>query len=1271
MKNTGYIFALATLAVATLVSCSKEIDNTEVVDEGIEMKTITVKTSIDSKTTLDANHENIIWTANDQISIFNNVGNQNSQATYAAGEDITIQVPEGTTEIYAHYPYYSGNTTGPESVSVYISNNQTQKNPGELDGYYFPMVAKGEVVDDKAIISLYPVASALALNIYHTGLLENEVESVKSVKVTPTSNTNFIGRQTTNITGDNIVYSLGENSNPVTVTLTHYLSLGRSKPTNSKAFEGQIYVCLAKQSYSNVQFEIETDKGVYTITSNSTAFDLENNDFVPVNINLARASFEACLDPTAYSWTLVKDALAIGDKVVIAAAASDVAMSTTQNSNNRGQVAITKSDNVLTAVASVQAFEVVAGSVSNTVAFKCLNGDEITKYIAAAHSSNNYLHSNAVIDGNASWSIGINTTTGVASVVAQGSYTRNILQYNSNSSIFACYESASQGAVVFYRAGLPTANLSFPNATYSASLGETFTSPTLTNPYNVTVTYSSSNTSVATVDSSTGTVTLVGAGTTTITASFAGNSSYGASAASYDLSVIDPNAEQWVKTAIANITTNDVFVIVGGGYAVTNHNGTSSAPAAVAVQIANDALTVAPDANLRWKLTGNATDGYSFSPAGDANTFLYCNTTAASGSNDNIRVGTGARKVWTFNTAGIMMTKDDKTVRYFSRYNTQDWRGYVNTNSAMALEFYVKQGGSSAPETYAVTWSAPSGGTISATVGGEPISSGDVFEENTVVSITATPSSGYVFSSWSITGATPASASSATTTFTVGTSDVNVSATFTQLVSNTVTFSQPASGGSFTVSVDNANISSGASVLQGKTVTLSASALTGYVFKSWTLNGATVASTSSATTTFTMGTSPVTISATFEASEGDVLNRAFTGVSSGSSTYSNWTGTGASGADYSGNSAGGNDAIQLRSNNSNSGIVTTTSGGYVTKVKVTWENHTQTARTLNVYGKNSAYSSASDLYGNNSGDLIGTIVAGTSTELTIPYDYKFIGLRSDEGALYLSEIQIVWSATASGNEPPTPTYAVTWTSPSETGCSISATVDNVAINPGDKFEEGTVVTITAAAGTGYTFNGWTVTGSTVASSSSATTTFTIGTSAVTISASFTSGGGGQTATLQYTLTPEANSGNDATGYASATDISVNNIVWNVTGNTSLTPWRIGGKSLTGVDRALYSKTAIASNISKIVITHAGASSVTVNSMKVYICSSAAGAAASTPSDVVASFTPTFVANGNVTINKADDTSWAGCYYRIVYNVTIGGSNKFIAFEEAKFYGTAN
>ena len=155
----------------------------------------------------------------------------------------------------------------------------------------------------------------------------------------------------------------------------------------------------------------------------------------------------------------------------------------------------------------------------------------------------------------------------------------------------------------------------------------------------------------------------------------------------------------------------------------------------------------------------------------------------------------------------------------------------------------------------------------------------------------------------------------------------------------------------------------------------------------------------------------------------DVLTRELTGVTG--TTYTSWSGvTSNSNAVYAGQSAGGNDVIQLRSNNNNSGIITTASGGTVTSVSVVWNSNTANGRTLNVYGKDSEYTSPTELYNaETQGTLIGTIVNGTSTELVISDNYAFIGLRSSSGAMWLNEIDITWSTGGTQQNVSAPTFS--------------------------------------------------------------------------------------------------------------------------------------------------------------------------------------------------------------------------------------------------------
>lgn len=97
--------------------------------------------------------------------------------------------------------------------------------------------------------------------------------------------------------------------------------------------------------------------------------------------------------------------------------------------------------------------------------------------------------------------------------------------------------------------------------------------------------------------------------------------------------------------------------------------------------------------------------------------------------------------------------------------------------------------------------------------------------------------------------------------------------TITSYAPRAITFSQPtgaaaSAGCSFIVKVDDSEITTGTTVASGKTVTLEATEGTDYEFTSWTVTGATVADASSATTTFVMGVSPVSISAAFSSTNG-------------------------------------------------------------------------------------------------------------------------------------------------------------------------------------------------------------------------------------------------------------------------------------------------------------------------------------------------------------------------------------------------------------------
>lgn len=201
----------------------------------------------------------------------------------------------------------------------------------------------------------------------------------------------------------------------------------------------------------------------------------------------------------------------------------------------------------------------------------------------------------------------------------------------------------------------------------------------------------------------------------------------------------------------------------------------------------------------------------------------------------------------------------------------------------------------------------------------------------------------------------------------------------------------------------------------------------------------------------TMGEKDVTYYAVFATkAEGnykeivDVLNQEFTGVTG--TSYSSWSNKEAtSDAVYAGQSAGGNSSIQLRSDNSNSGVVSTSSGGNVKEIAVIWSSNTSKGRKLNIYGSAGAFAAATDLYNSSKqGTLLGTLeCSGNSNDiskLTINGDYPFIGFRSASGAMYLKEVSITW---ASGTPDTYSAYCTTVVADNRQEAGISFGVETV------------------------------------------------------------------------------------------------------------------------------------------------------------------------------------------------------------------------------------
>ena len=155
--------------------------------------------------------------------------------------------------------------------------------------------------------------------------------------------------------------------------------------------------------------------------------------------------------------------------------------------------------------------------------------------------------------------------------------------------------------------------------------------------------------------------------------------------------------------------------------------------------------------------------------------------------------------------------------------------------------------------------------------------------------------------------------------------------------------------------------------------------------------------------------------------------------------------------------------------------------------------------------------------------------------------------------------------------------------------------------------------------------------------------------------------------LHYTLDGSQTwSTSGSSGYATGTDTEQDGITWNVTGNTTLNPWGIGGKNMSGVDREVYSKTPMDAAITKVELEVGAASSVTVNSLKLIVASDENFA------NVIDEVEVDFVASSTLEFTPTSPlTEWStDAYYKFVFNLTIGSSNKKVEFKSAKFYKEA-
>ena len=144
---------------------------------------------------------------------------------------------------------------------------------------------------------------------------------------------------------------------------------------------------------------------------------------------------------------------------------------------------------------------------------------------------------------------------------------------------------------------------------------------------------------------------------------------------------------------------------------------------------------------------------------------------------------------------------------------------------------------------------------------------------------------------------------------------------------------------------------------------------------------------------------------------------------------------------------------------------------------------------------------------------------------------------------------------------------------------------------------------------------------------------------------------------------DGNETGGSNGYATDSEIEQGGINWLVTGNTTMAPWRIGGKNLTGENRNVKSvdKVSAADDLTKVTVTTGTSNLSKVNSITINVGSTAGG------NDLGTKAFTSNLTSATLEFARPEGKTWTNAYITVVFNVDAGGSNSYIQLVAVQLY----
>lgn len=212
-----------------------------------------------------------------------------------------------------------------------------------------------------------------------------------------------------------------------------------------------------------IQAEIEDNNNVYYLISENEgeartaymkvyALDNDGNDVYSELITVTQAK-------PVVNYTLATAVVPGKHYIIVGLNNNEYKAMGEQKDSNRGAVAITVNNNTASVDDDEGVYEVrinVDNATGHYVLFDEAYNSNNGGYLYAAQGigSGNYMKTEENLDseGNGTWTIEIDATTGVATIKATNpNIERNTLRYNSGSSLFSCYKSGQKDIYLFVR----------------------------------------------------------------------------------------------------------------------------------------------------------------------------------------------------------------------------------------------------------------------------------------------------------------------------------------------------------------------------------------------------------------------------------------------------------------------------------------------------------------------------------------------------------------------------------------------------------------------------------------------------------------------------------------------------------------------------------------------------------------------------------------------------------------------------------------------------